>query len=61
MQLKKAFCDYVPLKLINYNKPFIIEVDASKYAIGWGIVLRGCLTLPETSGIHFQKAHDKSN
>ena len=32
--LQKAFCEYLPLKLINDNKPFSIEVDACKTAIG---------------------------
>ena len=34
IRLKKAFYEHVPLKLINYAKPFGIEVDACKTAIG---------------------------
>ena len=38
IRLQKAFCEYVPLKLINDIKPFGVKVDACNTAIGGKLV-----------------------
>ena len=35
--IKKVFCDSLNLQRVNPDKPFVLRVDASKYAVGAGL------------------------